>query len=530
MTCLRHAALAAASLACAAPAVAQAEVATIQLPAPWLVTGHLALDLDHDGRLDLVLALHDATNQRRALQVHRRAASGAAFASTPSEPLLLVDSDVISFTAADALPGAGRELVLLTAERIVAVGRDGDGNPTYTALGAQRSLWPAPDREALQPLATACCDLDRDGHDDLLLPQPDGALLVLHAAQGEASQRSVIELPAWQSPIAAAGAGPAQLRGDTFSLQLGGGGGAEADETDRTDDDAAPNGGTPKPDRAKAAAQPRGPLVRLRSRTPAFSTIDVDGDGRDELVALRNLRLWITASAPGAAPSERVLPLPADRLTLFDPSFDVQFRRIDGDARPDLLLTSSATRNDEIEVRLDLFRSRADGSWPEQPDSRLRTQPLAGPPQLVDVDGDGVLDLVATTLRTDLLRNLASGELSALDVQLNVFRGTGERFVQPGLANLQLRLPAKANRGGPPFVRVVPGGDGRPAALLRRANEGDGDGLLRQPFERDGNRLRLGAVTARLRLADDAKVRPLLVDGDELLVLQGQDVLHVRLR
>lgn len=523
------------SLALAAPTFAQAPrvVATIQLPTTHTLTGVLAIDVDGDGIGDLVLACRDAATKRRELRLHRgrAAADGSpAFANEPSLPPLPIERDVVAFTFVDATAAPGRELVLLTPERAVAVAwptagaADGgptdagaaDAGPRYTPLTEHRSVWPAADPDFVLPLADVRCDFDGDGHDDLLLPVPDGALLQsLHVP----TRRHTLTLPPRRSPTAKSANGGASLQDGQLSLSLATG--------DGDDDDAA-----------------KGPLVRLRTRTPVARLQDLDGDGTQELVAVRNDQLFVgrlladrlAGDRPGAADlvaagsdaagftvTTRALPVPEDRLTLFDPTFDVQLVDVDGDRRLDLVLTTSARRDDAIEVRIDLFRTAADGSWAKKPDARLRLQTLARPPQLVDADGDGRLDLVALSLRTESLRDPTRASPEALEAQLLVFRGDGTRFVQPAALGELLRLPVTAGRAS--FAEVLPGTTAAPGALLLAVD----DTLVRRPLRSDGDRLRLAPPTTTLPVPADAQLQFDEASGD-VLVRTGHELLVVRTR
>jgi len=237
---------------------------------------------------------------------------------------------------------------------------------------------------------------------------------------------------------------------------------------------------------------------------------------------VRNDRLFFADPRRAMQVSNRPLPLPGDRLSLFDPDFDVQLVDVDGDNRLDLLLTTSARRNDEIEVRIDLYRTRADGSWADKPDSRLRLQTLTMPPQLVDADGDGVLDVVAVTVRTDALRALAGDAPVAIEAQLNIFRGNGERFATPALLNQPLQLPPRDDRRRP-FLHVLAGRDGKPGQILLHQ---DG-ALLRRPLQRSGERLQLAAADRRLPVPEQARIDAF--GADEVTVRSKRELLHVRL-
>lgn len=462
----------------AATAAAQAPriVATLQFPAPLVLTGVLATDLDGDGVGDLVVAVRHGERGRRELRVHRGrdvAAHGTAFANEPSLPPLPVERDVIAFTVADCRPEPGRELVLLTHERAVAVQQPASGEPVYTALSEHRLVWPAADPDFVLPLPDARCDFDGDGKDDLLLPTPDGSVLQsLHVRE----RRYEWPLPPWRSPMAKSKGGGVSLQDGNLSLAFAAGGAADAD------------------------AEAKRPLVTLRTRAPRSRLVDVDGDGTLELLAVRNGQRLVGRIADGAvATTATALPLPGDRLALFDPMFDAQFVDVDGDRRLDLVLTTSARRDDEVEVRIDLYRNAADGTWPAKPDSRLRLQTLARPAQLVDADGDGKLDVVVATVRTDALRMPGSEAPKSLEAQLHVFRGDGTRFKQPALLAERLQLPAGGDRGT--LLRALPGRADTPGALLLTID----DQLQLRGFERDGDRLRLGAVRGGVALPAKAR-------------------------
>ena len=153
-------------------------------------------------------------------------------------------------------------------------------------------------------------------------------------------------------------------------------------------------------------------------------------------------------------------------------------------------------------------------------------QTLVMPPRLVDCDGDGRLDLVAVTVRTDALRGLTGAEATALEAQLNIFRGTGERFVLPALLTQTLRLPTDMRRGSRPFLHVVAASGGQPGEVLLREDEQ----LLRRPLQKDGERLRLGPPTAKVALPRDSQAIAPTGLGDEVLVLGDHELLHVRMR
>jgi hypothetical protein len=262
--------------------------------------------------------------------------------------------------------------------------------------------------------------------------------------------------------------------------------------------------------------------------------LDLDGNGTLDLVTLRNGRQYRACqSAPRQlTPSDRALPLPPDRLKLFDPAFDMQCDDVDGDGRADLLLATSTRRDDDVEARVDLFLAREDGSWPDEPTSRLRLQPLAGPPRLVDVDGDGRRDLVCVSLRTSSMRDFTGETAIALDAQLSLFRNDGAGFKTPALLTKALSLAAGDQRLSPPFLVVRPARRGASADVLLHV---DGH-VERRPLVPSGDSLRLGSATARTAVPENARVvatdavaeRDGEHDDVEVLIVTDGEVRHAR--
>jgi len=498
------------ALVCSAMALhaqASPEVVALQLPKTVRLKGLLDVDVDSDGRLDLVLACFDEQTKKRELRTHFRSARAPQFAGEPSLTPYALERDVIAFTFADVDARPGRELVLFTAERAVAVlpaASPAEG-PRYEPLFAHRLLWAVPDATEALALDDVVHDVDGDGHDDFLLPELDGARLVLQRRKdGVASFAPPVQwqVPAWRSPLEAGTAGgPVRARGGELRFSL----------SDDANEDADGQ-----------------PLVQLRARAPRFLLLDLAGDGVRDGIALRNDSVWCWPIGPdagiAAAPTSMALPLPEDRLALFDPAFDVQLADVNRDGLPDLLLTTSARRNEEVEVRIDLFVQRRGAStWATKPDGRLRMQTLATSPQLVDADGDGQLDLVAITVRTDLLRGLTGDGRTSLQAQLNVFRGGETGFQVPAMLNQQLELPVRQGRQRIPFVRVLAAPAG--AFVLLRIE----DRIALQPLQRDDTRLRLLPPVWQVPIPSTASPQ-LARNAPEVLVVDKRELLHVSWR
>jgi hypothetical protein len=475
-----------------------AALATLQIAEPFVLRSVSEADVDGDGRSDLVLLVVDPKANRRELRLHLRTDATPCFAATPSRPPYVLERDVLGFCHADVDARPGKDLVLFTASRAVLATPRDDGAVDYTPLFEHAMVWLAAEPDRALPLERLVRDIDRDGRDDFVLPEHEGVRIVRQGDAGRFDEPVVLRLPDYVPPIESAGAGPARLRGNSLELgfSLGGDDGAR----DRRE---------------------RGPLLAIATRSAPWTFVDFDGDGRDDGIALRNEQLWRWRQGTPSAEA-LPLPLPPDRLTLVDPMFDVQLHDLDGDGKSDLVLTTSGRRNDEIEVRIDTFRQRTDGAlWPERADGRLRTMTLARAPILIDADFDGRLDLVAITVRTDVLRQ-AAGK-SDLEAQINVFRGDGGRFVMPAIANERVSLPV--GRDADTFVEAVPASGGAPPAIVLRS----GDRLLLRPLVREGDRLRVAAATVSVPIPGKSTLRLARLEPRTVLVRAERELLHVRL-
>ena len=494
--------VAASLLAIALAPPQQPSISTVQLPEGVKASGRLLADVNGDGNDDLVLACANEGRNLRELRIYFRQQSGPAFQSRPSETHQ-VDRDVIAFAFCDCRDEPGEELILLTAEAVVLVSAAPDGAPDYQRLARFDLVWPAADPAGVVPLPEASIDIDGDGRSDLVLPGPNSWSVLFQARDGDQVQferRATRTLPPRNSGLSP------DARGS--GLQIGG-------RSMQLDFRSRPG----EPRRA-------GALVSIAARTPKCQVVDLDADGRLDLVTQRNGRLLAARQGdPGTfVDIERELPLPEDRLKLIDPAFDVQFHDVNGDRRADLLLSTSTRRDDEVEARVDLYLATADGSWTNKPDSRLRMQPLAGPPRIVDVNGDGRPDLACLSVRTSSMRDFTGEAATSLDAQLTVFRNDGGKFVKPAMLARPLPLAAGESRLAPPFLVVRPQQNGKADVLLHV----DGQ-LERRPLEPRGDRLRLRAADDRVAIPDGARLWIADADANAIMIVTDGEVQHVRL-
>ena len=484
------------------------EVESVQLEKPMRLSRVERIDVDADGRDDLVAVV--ASEGRRELRIWQRRDQAPQFGGEPR--IVKLEKDVVAFAFLGNAPRAQKQILLFTSERAELLAQSADGAVEYQPLFSHRIVWPVAPLSDCLPLEPWTRDLDGDGDLDLVLPEPDGARVVLQQkGEGEAQFSIGAEwrLPPWRSPAELSrGANKGvSARGGRSGFQF------EFRDEDESDSDS----------------RERGPLVSVRTRSAVVRIVDLDGDARLDGCAVRNGALWWWRQREEGVfadePSRIALPLPEDRLPLVDPAFDVQLQRLDSDPRPDLLLTTSATRDGALETRIDvaLHGDGADPFATAQP-SRLRLSTLAGPPQLADANGDGMTDLLAVTLRTDLLSGIA-GDNASLEVQCNVFRGDGRRFVTPALLTETLQLPVKRRRGGGAFVRLLEGRGGPGSLLLH-----DGDFITMRPLVVSGRKLALSDAAFRVPVADGATALSPSADAGEVIVVSEREIQCVRWR
>jgi hypothetical protein len=475
------------------------KVATLQLPETVAIERATTLDVDLDGDDDVVLSCRDWKSGERTVQVHLRQARGPTFLPKADRRYQL-DRSVVAFAFCDCADNPGRELVLLTPTVAAAVVAEAEGALDYRELFRHTLVWPTPWTRLAMSLTDAAGDLAGDGRDDLLLPTPDGWTAWIQGTDGFTAQR--LELPEWRDKIqeAVSGSNGSATVGDgQFSLRFSGG----------------------RPTRAGAV------LVQTSARTPLCVRADVDGDGRLDLVAQRNGVAYFGAwTGPRALElREHALPLPGNRLKLVDPSFDVQWPDVNGDGRADLLLTTSAKRDDVVEARVDLFVTQADGSWPERPTRRLRMQPMARAPQVVDVDGDGDLDLACMTIRTSSISALTQRDDASLDGQLTVFTNEGGSFAKRPSLNVALPLTSTKEMREP-FVYVRPGKRGFPGDVLALS----GKRLERRLLSKSDGGLRLASADVGAEVPGRSLIQVVDDAGDDVLITVRGELRHLRFR
>ena len=427
----------AAASSIANPSYAQAEaqglarVSSIPMPEGFELGEALAQDVDGDGVDDLVLAETSAKDRpaARRLAIHLRHPNGPAFLAAP-DAVLDLTPDVVAFAAADVHADPGREVLLFSAGSIFAWRwRATEEAQRFAKILEADFLWQWPERRELFTFQAAVRDLDGDGLDDLAIPGP------------------------WRYAIAfqRKGVDGARSFGPTILLSPGEPSEAKDFEVDRSARvQQSPNPRSASRRRASISMTGEGlsfstdperskPWISLSESVPAAQLCDWDGDGDLDVAFLTRdfLRVYVQ-DPPGRFGSEPVRvpnPVAVDRQRLLDVSYSAFALDLDQDKRFDCVISAGDKRSDEVRTQILVFVQRAvrpgedplfgKGGIPAQV---LVLEGFARPLEIVDVDGDGLPDLVAGAIRPNLIDGIRAAASERIDAELYVYRNTKTGF------------------------------------------------------------------------------------------------------
>jgi hypothetical protein len=378
----------------------------------------LRCDLDGGGGDDLLIAVRTVDGAHE-LRAHLCSNEG------PSDSPAWVrglPADVVAYAVGELDPRAGREVLLLSGRGAFRFSPDAPEGEQFAWLGEAESLWQAPFDSGPVPWPEGVHDADDDGDDDVLVPEPDGYRLLRQERDGDGVR--------WVGERL-------ELSGASFVREVEG----AFELVERIRPEATRNG-----ERV---------LVDVSESTPAPFWIDEDGDGRTDLaVQDGDLRVtWFGADA-GFRRSERKLPLAVDLERQLDISFSSHLADIDGRPGAESVLVARERKDGEDRTQVLVY-----GADFERPRQVLVLQGLVAASELVDLDGDGALDLVTLGFGDDFLDQLRSARSDEIELRLNVFANRDGsftrtpvlierlRFVNDGAPVLELAADATGDRG-----------------------------------------------------------------------------------
>ncbi|MEZ6184245.1 MAG: VCBS repeat-containing protein [Planctomycetota bacterium] len=405
---------------------------TLHFPATEL--GLSVADLDGDGRRDLAVA-HQTAPRSAARQVSLFLHGPELARRFEPEPTHVLDvpRDACAFAVGDFGPGAGGEVLYVCPTRIAIATREG----ALSEVGPFDGFFDYPEDAAL-PEWDLCPDLDRDGIPEVLVPVKDGYVILGRAADGALAERSRIELPA------------EDRFGPSFETKL------------------------------------LNRFLSSSSRLRRVVVADADGDGRLDLCAYRDegLAVWLQredGSFPATPDRERPLALVADQgegegSQAFK-NVRLELEDLDRDGCADLIATRVQGEIgvfSSLRTQLIVFRGTPDGYAEDKPTTVLNFKGLAIDPEWVDLNGDGKLDAVVSTIRMDMLTNVKRAVLESMTITYHLhLQGQATALAEDPAFSLDMDVPLSAlERNG-----------GSRAALFSAELSGDGvrDMIARDP-------------------------------------------------
>jgi hypothetical protein len=228
---------------------------------------------------------------------------------------------------------------------------------------------------------------------------------------------------------------------------------------------------------ANYLVQPQpGPLVfesdvQVYIDAPRLSVADVDGDARPDIVASSRhyLRVFLRrADGSFSTSPDRVIPLArvSERDHLRGSgAVRVDVSDLDGDGRADVLVShiSGALRDARTQTSIHLNRG---AGWDlGSPDQSFESQGSWSSVELLDLDGDGRLELVRTDISFSLLELIEILVTSALDARVAVHRRDDNGGFEPDpwldrKLDIPLSFETFRPRGFVPTVQYDMNGDG----------------------------------------------------------------------
>lgn len=395
-------------------------------------------DVDGDGTKDLVVShMTDAqASGPRAVSIFLHAKAGPRFGATSR--VVSAPTDACAFLAADLDPAPGLEVAFLCPTRIVVV------RPTSELVEtkpAGQLFFDYPEAGALQPW-DLCEDLDGDGLPELIVPTKEGYLVLGRTQDGGLAPRGQVAVPA-------------ETRfGPAFESQL------------------------------------LNRFLTATSRLRRVVVVDIDGDGKKDLLAYRNKGLArFLQKKDGTFPERPDLEVPLQIVREAEGDDDdpkaeekkqkdgneafanvrLDLEDVDDDGRVDLVVTRTLGEIglfESLRTQQLVFKAKKDGSWDEgAPSALVNLKGISADPVFVDFDGDGRRDMILSTYRMDMLTNVKRAIMESMSITYRVhLRRDGDDPMfddEPSLSvDVDVPLSSLEKRGGVAPVDLTADMDG----------------------------------------------------------------------
>lgn len=414
-------------------------------------------DVDGDGVLDLLLGCdseQDTATAAGAIVILPGRREGGF-----GEPQRLdLTPDVVAWALGDVHADAGRELVLFGAASVFAWRPRAAEPERFVKLAPCDFLWQLPSDDGAFLYEAGVRDVDGDGQDDLVCPEPDGYRIALQRRDAEGARFEERRLGV-----------PREIERDLRRDAAGFGGGPGSRTISIRMDDVD----------AQSEQLVRA-LLRVSEAVPAPQWVDWDGDGRADLVAqsATRLHLWSQgaggafAAAPGAS---FVLPVKADMERRLDASYRAFTVDLDLDRRADVAVVAGDPRSEDVRTQVLVFTSA--GAAPDAsardpfgakgvPRDLLVLAGFVASAEFTDLDGDGYPEFVAHTVRPDLIDAMRSAASETIETELFVYRNERGRIARRPALSWRYTIPLKEFTPWVEFVADL-SGDGLAELFVR---------------------------------------------------------------
>ncbi|HVY62985.1 MAG TPA: VCBS repeat-containing protein, partial [Planctomycetota bacterium] len=359
------------------------------------ITSVEAADLDGDGAQDLLVF---GTRREAGARERFLAAFYRRDGRYPARPQVevRVPPDVVLAGVGDVLPAPGEEVLVFTPKavwRVDLAAKAESGRFRKLADVPSFFFYGDPERVHEWDLVG---DLDGDGAPEVVVPAAEHALAVLRPVSGTAD--ALVEVDRIDAPAPEARKSRHKESGEEVTVRIG----TRLASLD--------------------LGKERAGRLFARSRRAARPyLVDLDGDGRAELVVgAGGFRLDPAAGGR----HRRALGRPDIAIgdAFPEKAVALRFEDVDGDRAPDLVYADVKFEDQASTVIVRRGKLTAGASLSFEDAQELKIDGLVLDLELADVDGDGRADLVVTSYRLDLLRNLAPGAApEAIDMTWSVF-------------------------------------------------------------------------------------------------------------
>lgn len=490
------------------------EVSAIILPQGMQLDEVWHADLSGDGLPDLVLAaIEESGSYARSLRVHYDRGADASV-SFVQEPDLVIDlpRTISACAFGDVHPDAGSEVIWFGARGVYIWRQTANPEEAVVKILASEFLYQFPQSETLHSWQDGLRDLNGDGLIDLVLPEPSGFLIAIQRrdpSKGVEFTSSRLQIPDTLPEAQGSSSMRGGRRSRSFDIGM----------------------------EFSGATKPRAPLVSVAETLPAPQFLDWDADTDLDLIVKREQRVlvWLQdESGRFSAQASHDLGFPlTESQTELDPSYGAWMTDFDGDQRADALLIAKDRNADDLRSQILFFRQDPNSETPlfngGRPQQLLLLAGLALPPELIDVDGNGFVDLQVGSWRLDALDQLTAGENRSLEGEIYVYLNQKGRYSRrPDLTHKVTLQGEQLSEGNALLFKFFAdvNGDGLRDLLIREKAEE----LKLQLLRRRNKQLSiLDRSIWRLQIAEQARIE-ILQDQSRpgLLVLESDRLLLVR--